>query len=364
MNRACLVGCMVVFLAAVPASAASIDVGTHYLLPNTPRQPVPIFVTGGETIAGMNLRGIIGGGGAAFGGVEGPGFQEPDGPPVVDRPSPPDLWRWHTEMIAASIWEDHNADGGRMYDLEYRQLVIGNIVAGDNPSDFVTAEGLLVTLLVDTTAFSTGSWDLALRAPPGYSEVTELLDDSPTPRPVPLNITDGVIQIASGRSVVHDGGFGTGSLDEWNVAGEGTAEVVEFPIGSGNYVAGLTAGSPVVLGQQIDTPDRPFLAAFDYTFQSAGTLGVTLNGQSIGLIEATGPGDLRLARVQVDDAGLMGLSHAELAFHFNGETGSQVLLDNIAVRGVPEPTTLAMLLGLLAGVPLVLVCRKRTRSAD
>ena len=83
MNRACLVGCMVVLLVAAPTSAASIDIGAHYLLPNTPRQPVPIFVTGGETIAGMNLRGIIGDGGVPFGGVEGPGFQEPEGPPLV-----------------------------------------------------------------------------------------------------------------------------------------------------------------------------------------------------------------------------------------------------------------------------------------
>ncbi len=72
------------------------------------------------------------------------------------------------------------------------------------------------------------------------------------------------------------------------------------------------------MSQPIDTPDRGFLASFDYAFQSAGTLEVLLNSQPIARFDRAEAGELRLARLQVDDPALMGLAGADLSFRFNG----------------------------------------------
>ena len=71
-------------LTADYASAATIDVGNHTLLPNTPGQIVPIMVGGGDAVAGFNLFAQVGDGGpelSEFGflpGVDGPAITAVD----------------------------------------------------------------------------------------------------------------------------------------------------------------------------------------------------------------------------------------------------------------------------------------------
>lgn len=54
---------LLAFVAVPAAQAASIVVGTHFLLPNTPNQVVEIGATGGEAINGMNFYSAVGDGG-------------------------------------------------------------------------------------------------------------------------------------------------------------------------------------------------------------------------------------------------------------------------------------------------------------
>lgn len=348
---------LIAFLTASPAFPAAINVGTHYLLPNTPGQRIALYVVGTEDAAGMDFNVQVANGGPELEGVVARGrvIVEPgegiDGPEITGIDLVSGLPGGPATVFGAV---DHRVISP--YSI-VPQAWVGGIVV-EQPFGTVVANGLLGTVTFDTTEFSHGSWDLFLGNP--HNDTTTLLDNSvPAPHPIPLQITEGSIQIASGTSRVVDGGFAAGLLDDWTVAGGGTAEVIEFPPDSGNHVAELTAGSEVLLGQTVDTPDVGFLAGFDYAFQSAGTLEVLLGSQPIGRFEAAEPGELRLARLQIDDPALMGLDDVELAFRFNGQTGSRVLLDNISVRGVPEPTTLLMLLGLAGGVPLVVARRKR-----
>src|SRR5260221_837425 len=62
-------------LATVAKADATIIVGNHTLLPNTPGQIVDIFVTGNDTVQGTNLNSQIADGGPGAGGsIVAPGY--------------------------------------------------------------------------------------------------------------------------------------------------------------------------------------------------------------------------------------------------------------------------------------------------
>ncbi len=142
----------------------------------------------------------------------------------------------------------------------------------------------------------------------------------------------------------------------WTPSGPGTATTVLDPADPDNVCARLTTGSPVVLSTSVDTPGGPFYVVFDFQFATtSGTLDVLVDGTSIGTLNAPNPttGTWDTAQMLVDDAPLMGLAGAVLAFELDGPAGSQVLLDNIMILAItPEPATLALLaaggVGLLA----------------
>ena len=157
-----------------------------------------------------------------------------------------------------------------------------------------------------------------------------------------------------------NGDFGQG-LDGFQVSGPGTANVIDY---GGNSVLQMTTGSPVVLSQMVNTPEN-FTFSFDYLFQTVtGNLDVLLNGVTLDSIAApsTLVNGFSTHTITVTDPSLFNLTNVELAFLFDGPSGSQVLIDNLSplsgtaagavTNAVPEPTSLALLgigsLGLIA----------------
>jgi probable HAF family extracellular repeat protein len=133
----------------------------------------------------------------------------------------------------------------------------------------------------------------------------------------------------------------------WNVSGAGSAQTVEYG-GAGQYVARLTAGSPVTISQSVTTPPGPFELAFDYQFLSTDPLcemTVSLAGVEIGSLTAPPvlAGGMTTESWMITDQALRGLDAASLSFTYDGPSGSQGYLDNITITQTPEPATLALL---------------------
>lgn len=185
MNKTVVGGLMALLLGAVPAFSATIDVGNHVLFEDMADQQIQISVVPGDPVeqtAGMDLFAQIGDGGPSLpppvtGTIDGPEFTGADmetGTIWTDPvPTPIDIW-----------------PGG--------QVLVGGIVLRTSGST-VPADGLLVTLTVDTTGFfatdGNNPWELKLDQtidPAG----TALLDNSvPSPQPIPLDITNGTITL-------------------------------------------------------------------------------------------------------------------------------------------------------------------------
>ncbi|MCX5653963.1 MAG: PEP-CTERM sorting domain-containing protein, partial [Planctomycetota bacterium] len=125
--------------------------------------------------------------------------------------------------------------------------------------------------------------------------------------------------------------------------------------GGGQYAACLTAGSPVIVSQDVATPPTLFDLSFDYRFLStdpACHLIVQLAGEEVESLYAppTLAADMEWVSVQISDPALQGLNAATLGFTYDGPSGSQVLIDNVKITQLPEPATLSLLAlgGLLA----------------
>jgi len=137
---------------------------------------------------------------------------------------------------------------------------------------------------------------------------------------------------------IKNGDFQTGGLDDWDVTGPGTVEPVDT--GGGNTAAKLTTGSPVTLGQLIDTADSPFEISFDYLFETVtGELDIVLNSIVLDtlLAPSTLYSDFKQHTLQIFDPSLFGLAAVPLEFMFDGPSNSVVLLDNVVAESVPEP---------------------------
>jgi hypothetical protein len=157
---------------------------------------------------------------------------------------------------------------------------------------------------------------------------------------------------------VTNGEFQNGNLAGWEVGGQGSAHVIEFPLG--NPLALLTSGSPVTLSQGINTPLMPFYIDFDYWFlNTMGSLEVWLDTILLDTINAPSTllADFTHYRFFVSDPNLLGLTAGRFALTYDGPGGSQMLLDNVAIHATPEPASFLL---LASGVAmLVLLTRKR-----
>jgi hypothetical protein len=155
---------IVLWAAQAAPAAILINVGTHDLLPNTPGQTIQIFVstTDANRVAGCDLNAQVGDGGPALGGTPGPSITSVD-------------------LATATIFAGNNPGQSNLG--SYPQLAIYSIVTN---SGTVPASGLLVTLTVDTTGFTTGSWTLNLN---------DTLNGPTDFAPTATTITDGLIVV-------------------------------------------------------------------------------------------------------------------------------------------------------------------------
>jgi uncharacterized membrane protein len=156
--------------------------------------------------------------------------------------------------------------------------------------------------------------------------------------------------MTAGANAVTAGSFiTTGALpDGWSSSGPGDAIVVTDPTDGSNNLLQMTTGSPIIVSQQIDTPAGDFAIGFDLLFTTdTGTLQVMIDTTLIAELVApdTIVGELSPVQLIVNDPALFNLTDATLSFNLDGPTGSQALIDNIALQAlvtVPEPTSLAL----------------------
>ena len=148
-------------------TGANVSLGHYYLQPNTPNQTIPIYVSGGAQVSGLNFNLQMGDGGPEVGGTPGPVFTsldltnntifQYDFSDPVDTGSVPQLLTWY--------------------------------VLTQNAGDHVAADGLLATATIDTTGYSDRTWSLdisdTLNGPTNFT-------DGGT---IPATLIDGLITV-------------------------------------------------------------------------------------------------------------------------------------------------------------------------
>ena len=147
---------------------ATIVVGNHIVLPNSAGQIVQVFVSGGDAVSGVDFNAQIADGGIFAGGVV-------SGPAIA------------ADIVNATIFApnnvgDNNANPGHVF---------GDMVAFHSTttaSGAVSANGLLATLIIDTTGFASGTWPLKLAG---------TVNGNTAFGSVPTNVTNGRITIGS-----------------------------------------------------------------------------------------------------------------------------------------------------------------------
>jgi hypothetical protein len=160
---------------AAPADSvlgeAMIVVGDHDLLQDTPNQQITFSVSGDELVTGVLIRQSIGDG---FGGAPEPQFTGVD--------------------FSGTIWNafpfttvPHFMDSELAHDLTF-----------DTAGDQVVANGTIVTVLIDTTGFFTGTFPLKLENTTFGESTSFILTGGGLLKPGPPNdftITNGSINI-------------------------------------------------------------------------------------------------------------------------------------------------------------------------
>jgi len=140
--------------------------GEHALLPDTPGQLVPVYVAGGDPVAGCNLWAQVADGGPELGGVI-------DGPVITSIDLESGIFAGNNtgqvnpEYSEATVSIANNDPDESPYTFA---------IAGDGSlttpqwegrflitaEGSVPAEGLLCWLVIDTTGFEAGEWELIL----------------------------------------------------------------------------------------------------------------------------------------------------------------------------------------------------------
>jgi hypothetical protein len=162
------------------ARAASVAVGNHLLMANTPNQTFTIQITGGEQVAGEDFFAQIGDGGAYNNGVNSkPSFANVDiigGTIFAANNNGPQVNPTVPNSAHPLIWE------------------MGTVTA----SGSVAATGKLATLTIDTTGLSSGTFPLVLTgvgSAIGPNNNTILYDASAAA--IPLAIANGSLMIST-----------------------------------------------------------------------------------------------------------------------------------------------------------------------
>jgi uncharacterized protein (DUF952 family) len=166
--------------------AVAIDVGEHALLPNTPNQPIAIYVTGGDAVNGVDLVVQVADGGPEWGALGGSGSIL--GPAISDIDLISDSQLLFHGNNTGEV--DPEADEG--FSLSQYENRTTSTLSGA-----VSADGLLAWIIIDTTGFfrtegGTWSFDLLLAGALDGAGVTSLSLPSP-PYEADLTITNGLI---------------------------------------------------------------------------------------------------------------------------------------------------------------------------
>lgn len=149
MLRMMILAVCLLWLAVAAASAQPVvhgvssdsAIGTYELLPDTPGQTIEIFVSGGQAVQGLNFNLQIADGGPEAGGsIDGPVIESVD-------------------LFAGTIFQSNNTGLGSGNGVLVPQVAFFSTTT---QSGTVSADGLLATVLIDTSSFFEGSFDLVL----------------------------------------------------------------------------------------------------------------------------------------------------------------------------------------------------------
>ena len=187
----------------------TIDVGRYVLQANTPNQRIDIWVSGGQIVSGLDFYAQVGDGGPERTTLGLPAGQ--DGPSIS-----------HVELKQDTIFAtvpDAATDLGSLPQIANWSL---SLTAGGG----VPASGLLATLVLDTTNFFEGQWDLSL---------TGILPDHPLG---PLNtrfanmlafVTNGAIEIVPAKVLDRQVFYNNSSWDGYGVAANASDDLAIAP---------------------------------------------------------------------------------------------------------------------------------------
>ncbi len=142
-----------------------IVVGEHELLADTANQLIEIMVSGGDSVQGLNLRLQVADGGT-----------HPDAGGSIDGPKISNV-----DLVTGTIFDGNNTGQNDLLSLP--QVSVQSITTANG---MVAADGLLATVLIDTTGFTEGEFDLW---------AGDTLDGPTDFAGIPASITDGSIRI-------------------------------------------------------------------------------------------------------------------------------------------------------------------------
>ncbi|NBB94989.1 MAG: PEP-CTERM sorting domain-containing protein [Planctomycetes bacterium] len=161
---------LLLMMVASASAAPVITLGTYDLLENTAGQTIPVYVSGGDAVAGLNLNVQIADGGPEAGGSI-------DGPSVT------------ADLLTGTIFgaQPNFGQSDNLGGADIPQLAAEGVLL---ESGTIAADGLLATLSIDTTGFffsdSVTSWTLNMSST--LNGPTDFADTS-------ADITNGTINI-------------------------------------------------------------------------------------------------------------------------------------------------------------------------
>jgi hypothetical protein len=166
---------LIVLLSVAPAVLASptIIVGNTDLLADQAGQKVYLYITGGDQLQNVNLSVQIGDGGPELGGV-------------IDGPSLSNI-----DIFAGTIFDGNNTGRASLTPDGVLTSQVG-YEGTTTATGFVTGNGLLATITLDTTGWDGGVFDLRLTGT--HNGDTSFANATATGL-LPVSITNGTITV-------------------------------------------------------------------------------------------------------------------------------------------------------------------------
>ena len=228
--------------------AATVNAGKHFLAPNQASQFVPISVSSGQAVAGVDLFVQIGDGGAAAGGD--------DAGPTISG----------VDFGGTGIFSSNNTG----VFVDSTPLLLGATTT--TQSGTVAATGRLAMLAVSTVGFTTGRYDLILNP----------ATTGPTAFPgVSTSLVNGWIQIAHPEAADfnEDGVVTAADLVAWRL-GVGQAPATH-KTGNADGDADVDGADFLIWQRQVGS-GSPGVVATHAVPEPAGALMVLLGGVGLG----------------------------------------------------------------------------------